>query len=45
MKFNLVLIDNRLIIDMNVNDLLEFKADGYTGLPEKFDLDVMGKRK
>ncbi|WP_411736070.1 hypothetical protein [Paenibacillus sp. M2] len=43
MKFNLVLIDNRLVIDMNVNDVLEFKADGYTGLPEKVDLDVMGE--
>ncbi|WP_254438272.1 hypothetical protein [Paenibacillus sp. DCT19] len=43
MKLNLVLIDNRLVIDMNVNDVIGFKADGYTGLPERFDLDVMGE--
>lgn len=39
MKYELKLIDGRLVIDMNNHDAMEFKADGYTGLPEKFEID------
>ncbi|MET3831008.1 hypothetical protein ABIC86_002474 [Paenibacillus sp. DS2363] len=43
MKYNLVIIGDKLVIDMEEASVLEFKADGYTGLPEKFDLDVMAE--
>lgn len=40
-KLMLRLVDGQLVIDMDKHDAMEFKADGYTGLPEKFDLDVL----
>lgn len=43
MKYNLVIIGDKLVIDMEEASVLEFKGDGYTGLPGKFDLDVMAE--
>ncbi len=41
MTHTLRLIDGRLVLDTDSHDVLNFKADGYTGLPEKFELDVL----
>ena len=40
-KLMLRLVDNQLVIDMDNHDAMEFMADGYTGLPQKYDLDVL----
>ncbi|MGG1637210.1 hypothetical protein [Paenibacillus sp. NRS-1760] len=39
-KFMLRLVDNRLVIDLNNADVLAFKAKGFTGLPEQFEMDI-----
>lgn len=41
MKYELKLLDGRLVIDMDNHDAMEFKADGYTGLPERLELDEL----
>ncbi|MGM1048382.1 MAG: hypothetical protein ACQEXX_19895 [Bacillota bacterium] len=41
MKYTLKLIDGRLVIDMDCHDAMNFKSDGYSGIPERFELDEL----
>jgi hypothetical protein len=41
MKFILRLIGGRLAIDLDNHDAMNLKANGYTGLPERFELDEL----